>query len=403
MTDAPGEGEAALRQRIIAAVQAELDRHASVVLAETERLRAEAARERTEMERGLAERIEALRATVDDLTADQRRLAESPLSDAHVDQIVAPHIERIGTALDHRVELTQAMIGEAETRSMRKLEQLRADLDGLVDAASRPLLDRVRDEQESLARRVEALSSELRTFDEQAARMVVFVNELGESIEERVAEQAKQIDEDVARRVAGLDERLEDAMALSLRQHVETTQRVNERTERIEERLSQRAFAFEDKLRQEAGQRIAEIDAHLGRVSAGLDETLGVLNERMARIEDRFEDFDARLDQARAEFRSLDASALEEIKSQVSSAMGEATLVRIDMDRLQKSTTEHVDQMLVRLVAIESELADTTMDVSTAVQLERLEELERAIAELDPAKYVLKNSSSESDQSSETE
>ena len=45
----------------------------------------------------------------------------------------------------------------------------------------------------------------------------------------------------------------------------------------------------------------------------------------------------------------------------------------------------------LRLADMEATLADTDMDVSTAVQLERLEEIERAITELDPSRFVLKD------------
>ena len=34
-------------------------------------------------------------------------------------------------------------------------------------------------------------------------------------------------------------------------------------------------------MKEDAGQKIAEIDAHVGRVSAGLDETMIVLNDRI--------------------------------------------------------------------------------------------------------------------------
>jgi hypothetical protein len=37
---------------------------------------------------------------------------------------------------------------------------------------------------------------------------------------------------------------------------------------------------------------------------------------------------------------------------------------------------------------VEALIADATADVSTAVQLERLEELERAIIEIDPSNFV---------------
>jgi len=40
---------------------------------------------------------------------------------------------------------------------------------------------------------------------------------------------------------------------------------------------------------------------------------------------------------------------------------------------------------------VETQVQDATMDVSTAVQLDRLEEIERTLIELDPSQFVRKN------------
>jgi hypothetical protein len=70
----------------------------------------------------------------------------------------------------------------------------------------------------------------------------------------------------------------------------------------------------------------------------------------------------------------------------MSRAVGEAMLVRIEVDRVVISTDEKLDKQAVRLAEIEGLLTDQ-MDVGAAVQLERLDELERAVAMLDPAKF----------------
>ncbi|HEY3484751.1 MAG TPA: hypothetical protein VGK49_05165, partial [Ilumatobacteraceae bacterium] len=64
---------------------------------------------------------------------------------------------------------------------------------------------------------------------------------------------------------------------------------------------------------------------------------------------------------------------------------------RIEMERLEKKLNEKTDLIAVRVTEVEAALEDATMDVSTAVQLERLEELERAVMELDPNKFVLRD------------
>ncbi|HUC31846.1 MAG TPA: hypothetical protein VMS14_00495, partial [Ilumatobacteraceae bacterium] len=72
---------------------------------------------------------------------------------------------------------------------------------------------------------------------------------------------------------------------------------------------------------------------------------------------------------------------------QLSATVGEAMLVRIEMERYTTSTEEKLDKNAIRMAEIEAKLEDD-MDVSTAVQLERLEELERAIAALNPDQFV---------------
>ena len=62
-------------------------------------------------------------------------------------------------------------------------------------------------------------------------------------------------------------------------------------------------------------------------------------------------------------------------------------LVRIELDRLAGTTDEKLDRTNLRMAEIEALLSDE-MDVSAAVHLERLEEIERALAELDPDTFV---------------
>jgi len=65
-------------------------------------------------------------------------------------------------------------------------------------------------------------------------------------------------------------------------------------------------------------------------------------------------------------------------------------LVRIELDSVVANTDEKANKATLRMAEIESLLQDE-MDVSTTVQLERLDELERAMAILDPAQLMRKN------------
>ena len=135
-------------------------------------------------------------------------------------------------------------------------------------------------------------------------------------------------------------------------------------------------------MKEDAGQKIADIDAHVGRVSAGLDDTMTVLNDRIAALDDRFVEIDRRIDGVEESVEGIDQDALDELKDKMSSAAGEAMLVRIEMERLEKGVNEKTDGLVVRMTEVETQLQDATMDVSTAVQLDRLEEIERALLEL---------------------
>jgi hypothetical protein len=65
-------------------------------------------------------------------------------------------------------------------------------------------------------------------------------------------------------------------------------------------------------------------------------------------------------------------------------------LVRIELERVATSTGDQVDKINARIGELAAQIADTELDVSTAIQLERLEEIERALAELDPAQFLRK-------------
>ena len=58
------------------------------------------------------------------------------------------------------------------------------------------------------------------------------------------------------------------------------------------------------------------------------------------------------------------------------------------MERFQASMGETTDKTTMRLTEVETQLQDQAMDTETAVQLERLEEVERALIALDPSQFV---------------
>ena len=354
------------RQSLVAAVQAELERHASAVVAEVDRLREETQRERAELRAEFAQHIRVLSTSAEQSTVR---------SDHQVQQVRA--------AIDSRLE-------ESESRQSRRLDDMASGLEGIVHAAMRPVLIDIKEDQDALALRVEGLDTNLRKFDEQAARMVTYFNDVSQTVEARQEEQGIQLKTDLIAQIDGVKNLVEENDSSARRFQSEMSQSVSQRIGDSEDRFNNRLLAAESRMKEEAGQKIAEIDAHVGRVGSGIDDTMIVLNDRIASQDDRLLDSERRMEAVEDKVKGVDQDALDELKAKMSTAAGEAMLVRIEMERFEKLVNDRSDQVAVRITEVEAQLADATMDVSTAVQLDRLEEIERALLELDPDKFVLK-------------
>jgi hypothetical protein len=354
------------RTSLVAAVQAELERHASAVVAEVERLREEGKRDRTALRSEVGEQLKTLAQVVEQMHA--RNDAQS---------------DKLRTAFEQRIT-------ESESRQTRRLDDLGSGIDGLVAAAARPMMQEIRDENEALAYKVDGLDANLRRFDEQAARMVTFFNDVTQQMEQRQDELSESLKVDIAGRIATIQKLVEDNDSTIRRFQNEVGQSTSQKINDAEDRFNNRLLAAESRMKEEAGQKIAEIDAYVGRVSSGLDDTMTILNDRIAAIDSRFVVNDRRLDELAESVKGVDQTALDELRDKMSTAVGEAMLVRIEMERLEKNVNERTDTLSVRMTDVETQIQDATMDVSTAVQLDRLEEIERALAELDPDQFVRK-------------
>ncbi len=359
------------RKGLVAAVQAELERHASAVKVEVDRMREEGQQERADMRQEFREQFAAVAAAVDETQARADALAES--SRAAVEQRLA----------------------ESETRQTRRLEDATANLDGVVAESVRPIVGGLKDDYDAMSRKVDGLDTNLRKFDEQAARMVTYFNDVSSQMEAKQDELSATLQNDVAGQIEGVKKLVEDNDSSIRRFQNEVGQSVSAKVNDAEDRFNNRLLAAESRMKEDAGQRIADIQAHVGRVSTGLDETMLVLNERIAKYEVRFTETERRLDEMAESVAGIDQDALDELKDKLSSAAGEAMLVRIEMERLEKAVAEKTDGLAVRMNDVETQLQDATMDVSTAVQLDRLEEIERSLLELDPSQFVRKDESSE--------
>jgi hypothetical protein len=190
--------------------------------------------------------------------------------------------------------------------------------------------------------------------------------------------------------------RVDEVSAQAARQQAEVSNAVGARVDQAEDRINERILTAEARVSETVGQRVADIDAYVGRVSAGLDDAVAMLSDRIAGVDTRFDDVNRAIDAMAARLDSVDVDAIDEMKDRVASAAGEVELVRIEVERFQKSMGESLDKTVGRIVELETQLQEQHMDVETAVQLERLEEVERALMALDPSQFVRREESGSS-------
>jgi len=346
----------ATRSNIVAAVQRELNNFSRQVSAEVQRLRDELAVERAARARS-EETVRSL------LPAIEERLAEFAAQ-------------------------TKRRHDEMDLRIGRVADETNVGLAAAVESAARPVVKQLEHRQAQLEQDLSSLGQSVRKFDEQAATMVQHFNLMAEATEARLDEVSDQVAEQLDGRLATMSMRMDEISAQAARQQAEVSNVVGTRVDQAEDRINERILTAEARINDTMGQRVADIDAYVGRVSAGLDDAVATLSDRIAAAEARFDDVNQAIDAVTSRLDSVDVDAIDEMKDRVASAAGEVELVRIEVERFQKSMGESMDKTVGRIVELETQVQEQHMDVETAVQLERLEEVERALIALDPGQFV---------------
>lgn len=363
-----------MQANIVAAVQQELSRFSGEVDSAVKQIRDElatGASARAELEnqvRALASALETSHASNTKFQGDIQRALEERLSDYS--------------------EKTKRRHDEMNTRLGRVVDEANVGISSAVEAAARPILKQMEHRQDQMDVEVKNLDGSLRKFDDQAGQMVTHINTVTSAIEGRLDQVTKDVLGTFDDRHAALVLRLDEVSAGAARQQTEVNNLVGTRVDASEDRINERMVGLESRMNEEIGQRVADIDAHVGRVGAGLDDAVITLSDRIAKADARFFEVEAQFAAIREELGNVDAEAIDEMKEQISSALGQAELVRIEMDRFKDDLTKTVDKSNVRLTELETTVQDQNMDVETAVQLERLEEVERAVLMLDPDQFV---------------
>lgn len=345
-----------LRSSIVAAVQQELSRFSAQVSAEIQRVRDELASER-------AARIK---------NEDQIR-EYAPMLEQRITEFAGNSKRRFD---------------DIELRIGRVVDEANRGMAAAVEAAARPVLKQLEVRQDALDLEVAGLDRTVHKFDTQAAQIVAHLNAVSEATETRLDEMSKQIGIEVDGRMAALATRIDEVSAQAARHQAEVSNIVGSKVDQAEQRVTDRVLALEARVKDDVGQRIADIDAYVGRVSAGLDDSVTMLNDRIAATDRRFEQVDATFALVNQKLDQVDVDAIDEMKERMAGVAGEVELLRIENERFQKGIDESMDKTITRIVDLETQLQEQAMDVDTAVQLERLEEVERAIIALDPAQFV---------------
>jgi hypothetical protein len=348
--------QADTRSSIVAAVQQELNRFSKQVSTEIQRLQSELVAERAARVRS-EETVKAL------LPAIEQRLGEFTAQ-------------------------TKRRHDEMDLRIGRVADEANVGLAAAVESAARPVVKQLEHRQGQLEQQLVAIDRSVRKFDDQAGALVQHVNAMTAATETRFDEVSDQISEQLDGRLASLSMRMDEVSAQAARQQAEVSNVVGARVDQAEDRINDRILTTEARINDTVGQRVADIDAYVGRVSAGLDDAVAMLNDRIAGVESRFDDVNRAIDAMGARLDSVDVDAIDEMKDRVMSAAGEVELVRIEVERFQKSMGESMDKTVGRIVELETQMQEQHMDVETAVQLERLEEVERALLALDPNQFV---------------
>jgi len=362
-----------LAATIAGAVERQLTQYVSTMAQQVDAARQAVEANRAEMRAEMQQQIAAVMA----------QLESNQQTQAAGQQALQAALEaRLGEFAQHQ----QLRLNEVENRIL----ELPAQNGGGVDAGELLNLREHIDGQSAAAHaRIDELHKATRRFDEQAAAMVQHVNDTTVALSQRMDEGNQALASAVEERLGFVRTTLEAVGPEVQRQLAEQTATMLQRVDFTEHKVTDRMLAMEERVNEQNGTKIAHLEATIGRIGAGFDDAIAALSQRMLELENRlYESFD-HINALTERVSKVDDKAIAAVKDQLSAAVGEAMLVRIEIDRVAATTDEKLDKAALRMAEIEGMLADE-MDVSASVQLERLEELERALTALDPDQFVRK-------------
>jgi len=381
-TSAPGAVDAdALTTTILTAVEKQLTRYFAAASQQTEAARhtaeAATAQLRADFE-GLIPSVEAV--------LEAQRAEQLAAFEAYQGALQAALEERLSEFANHQ---HWRMVDIEEKMSTLEQRPTGIDPEQLID-----LRQTVRDDVQHAMRtsvaRLDELTNVTRRFDEQASALVQHVNDTTAALAQRMDEGDQRTAHSIEERIGAVQLGFAEAFEQSEARIADTATTLLGKLDAAETRATDKVLALEARINEEQGQKIANLEAQIGRVAGGFDDAMIAVSQRVLEAENNLAAVVDRIDALTETVSHIDQDALDDLKAQLSNAVGEAMLVRIELDRVVASTEQKLDKQSVRLGEIEALLTDE-MDVGAAVQLERLDELERAIIALDPAQFVRKD------------
>jgi uncharacterized protein YaaQ len=300
--------------------------------------------------------------------------------------------DRYQAALQAALEERLAEFANHQHQTLTTINNKIASMPSLVQFAvvSQGLRDYLEHKTAAVETQMDELHKSTRRIDEQAAAIVSHINETVAALSKRMDDGDQLVSRMVDQRIGDVRVLVDQASADLARQLAEHSQILSQRVDTIDMKMVDRALAMEERINEHNGAKIANLEATIGRVGAGFDDALGAVSKRIVDLEAHLLEAGERIEELVAEVAKVDEQAINAVKEQLSSAVGEAMLVRIEVDRFMAKQDEKFDAAALRMSEIEAQLADS-MDVGEAIQLERLEEIERALLELDPNQFVRKS------------
>ena len=365
-----------LAATIAGAVERQLTHYVSTMSQQVEQAKQAAEQARADMRAEFAQQLDALTARVETNHHNNDRY-QAALQAALEERLAefANHQHQTLTTINNKLAGLPSMV--------------QAELPAQFAVVSQGLRDYLEHKTAAVEGQIDELHKASRRFDEQAAAIVNHINETVAALSRRMDDGDQYVTRAVDQRLADVRGIVDQAGADVARQLAAHGQILSQRVDSIDMKMVDRSLAMEERINELNGQKIANLEASIGRVGAGFDDAMGALSKRIVDLEAKLIEADDRMDQLAADVAKVDEEAINQVKEQLSSAVGEAMLVRIEVDRFIAAQEERFEATAVRMTEIEAQLADT-MDVSEAVQLERLEEIERALIELNPNQFVRK-------------